>query len=105
IQEAALSGRLAAEAVAAGRRGRRGSPAERYQRTLKAILYGRLRHRHKLMGFLERHPLRFDLLFEQLARAPRLADLLQRERNDFTPAEWLYLYGQAASFSLRVLRA
>ena len=57
------------------------------------------------MTFLERRPVRFDVLFEQLARYPRLAGLLQRERNDFSFSEWLYLYGQAALFSLRALRS
>jgi hypothetical protein len=56
------------------------------------------------MTFLERHPVRFDVLFEQLAGAPKLADLLQRDRNDFTFGEWVYLYAQAAFFSLRALR-
>jgi hypothetical protein len=68
------------------------------------MFYARLRQRHKLMTFLERRPVRFDVLFEQLARYPRLASLLQRERNDFSLAEWFYLYGQAALFSLRALR-
>jgi digeranylgeranylglycerophospholipid reductase len=103
IHEAALSGRLAAQAVGAARRG--GEPAgPQYERSVKAALYGRLHHRHQLMTFLERHPVRFDVLFEQLAGAPKLADLLQRDRNDFTFGEWVYLYAQAAFFSLRALR-
>jgi digeranylgeranylglycerophospholipid reductase len=104
IQEAAMSGRLAAAAVLEAK----GRPvidaALRYERMLKAMFYARLRQRHKLMTFLERRPVRFDVLFEQLARYPRLASLLQRERNDFSLAEWFYLYGQAALFSLRALR-
>jgi hypothetical protein len=56
------------------------------------------------MTFLERRPARFDVLFEQLSRYPRFADLLQRDRNDFSLAEWIYLSGQAALFSLRALR-
>jgi hypothetical protein len=68
------------------------------------MFYGRLRQRHRLMTFLERRPARFDVLFEQLSRYPRFADLLQRDRNDFSLAEWIYLSGQAALFSLRALR-
>ncbi len=105
IHEAAVSGRLAAQAVVDGRRGRAGAPAQMYERRLKAVLYGRLRHRHKLMTFLERRPVRFDVLFDQLSRTPRFANMLQRERNDFSFGEWAYLYGQAALFSLRALRA
>jgi digeranylgeranylglycerophospholipid reductase len=105
IQEAAVSGRLAAAAVTWAK----GRPildaALRYERSLKATFYARLRQRHSMMTFLERRPVRFDLLFEQLARYPRLADLLQRERHDFSFGEWLYLYGQAALFSLRALRS
>ncbi|HMD02975.1 MAG TPA: hypothetical protein VKG44_08420, partial [Candidatus Baltobacteraceae bacterium] len=105
IQEAAMSGRVAAEAVADARRGRTRRPAQQYERVLKAIFYGRLSHRHRLMTFLERRPMRFDVLFEQLARFPRFADLLQRERNDFSLGEWAYLSAQAALFSVRALRA
>jgi flavin-dependent dehydrogenase len=104
IHEAALSGRLAAQAVAGARLGA-GAPGAQYERRLKAAFYGRLHHRHQLMTFLEHHPGRFDLLFEQLAKTPKLAGLLQRERNDFSFGEWVYLYAQAAFFSLRALRA
>lgn len=104
IHEAAMSGRLAAQAVAEFKFGRTAAPAQKYERRLKDMFYGRLRHRHKLMTFLERKPVRFDVLFEQLARTPRFADMLQRDRNDFTLAEWFYLYAQAALFSLRALR-
>lgn len=105
IHEAAMSGRLAAEAVVARKRGQISAPAERYERRLKAMFYSRLRHRHKLMTFLERKPVRFDVLFEQLARTPRFVDMLQRDRHDFSLGEWIYLYSQAALFSLRALRA
>ncbi|GAC1548803.1 MAG: geranylgeranyl diphosphate reductase [Vulcanimicrobiaceae bacterium] len=105
IHEAAMSGRLAAEAVAERRRGSTVRAAQSYERRLKDMFYGRLRHRHKLMTFLERKPVRFDVLFEQLARTPRFADMLQRDRNDFTLGEWMYLYAQAALFSVRALRA
>jgi len=104
IHEAALSGRLAAAAVAERRRGSTPAPGRVYEQRVKSIFYGRLRHRHKLMTFLERKPARFDVLFEQLARAPRFADMLQRDRNDFSLAEWAYLYAQAALFSIRAVR-
>jgi digeranylgeranylglycerophospholipid reductase len=104
IHEAAMSGRFAAEAVAnARRRGTSAAPA--YERNVKGVFFSRLRHRHKLMGFLERRPARFDVLFDQLVRTPKFAELLQHDRNDFTPAQWVYLYAQAALFSLRAARA
>jgi flavin-dependent dehydrogenase len=103
IHEAAMSGRYAAAAVAAARDGR--DPAPAYARSTKGAFYGRLRHRHKLMSFLERRPARFDVLFRQLERTPRFYDLLQRDRNDFTPLQWLYLYAQAARFGAAALRA
>jgi digeranylgeranylglycerophospholipid reductase len=102
IHEAALSGRLAAQAVAGARRGA-AAPGPRYERRLKAALYGRLHHRHQLMTFLERHPVRFDLLFQQFEQAPKLAGLIQRDRDDFSLGEWVYLYAQAAFFTLRAL--
>ncbi len=105
IQEAALSGRVAAQAVADARYGRTASAARQYEEALKSILYGRLRHRHKLMAFLESRPKRFDVLFEQLARAPRLASIIQRDRNEFSLAEWAYLFVQGALFSTRAFGA
>jgi flavin-dependent dehydrogenase len=105
IHEAASTGRFAAAAVADVHHGRAPSAPSRYAAATKKAFYGRLRHRHKLMTFLERRPARFDVLFGQLDRTPRFAQLLQRDRNDFTPAEWLYLYAQAALFSVRALRA
>jgi hypothetical protein len=57
------------------------------------------------MGILERKTARFDLLFRQLEKAPRLAELLQHDRNDFTLPQWAYLYAQAARFGLTALRA
>jgi flavin-dependent dehydrogenase len=104
IHEAATSGRIAAAAVALAKRGRTKAPAQQYERDLKHIFYGRLRHRHKLMTFLERRPVRFDVLFEHLARAPRFASMLQRDRNDYSFGEWAYLYAQAALFSIRAIR-
>ena len=104
IHEAAVSGRLAAEAVAAVRAGRIADAAPRYERALKRAFYGRLRHRHKLMTFLERKPARFDVLFRQLEATPHFYELLQRDRHDFTPLDRLYLYAQAFRFTLAALR-
>lgn len=103
IHEAAASGRFAAAAVAATRGG--GDPAAGYVRATRRAFYGRLHHRHRLMEFLERKPARFDVLFRQLEDTPRFAGLLQRDRNDFSWPEWLYLYAQAARFSLAAMRA
>jgi flavin-dependent dehydrogenase len=105
IHEAATTGRLAADAVARLRSGRGRDPAPAYERATKAAFYGRLKHRHHLMAFLERKPARFDVLFEQLEATPVFADLLQHDRNDFSPLQWTYLYAQAAKFSLRAMRA
>ncbi|MEO6991365.1 MAG: NAD(P)/FAD-dependent oxidoreductase [Candidatus Baltobacteraceae bacterium] len=105
IHEAALSGRFAAAALAAWRMGRVASAAREYQRTTKRAFYGRLHHRHKLMHFLESRPARFDVLFRQLERTPLFAALLQRDRNDFTTREKLFLLGQALRFSSRAVRA
>jgi len=105
IHEAAMSGRLAAAAVVDAKRGRARSAGREYETALKRIFYGRLRHRYKLMTFLERRPVRFDVLFEQLAGSPRFASMLQRDRNDFSLGEWTFLYAQAALFSIRALRA
>jgi digeranylgeranylglycerophospholipid reductase len=103
IHEAAMSGRFAADAVA-GSRHRPVAPAQAYERAVKSFFYGRLRHRHKLMRFLERRPARLDVLFDQLSRAPKFAELLQHDRNDYTLGQWAYLYIQAALFSLRAAR-
>jgi flavin-dependent dehydrogenase len=105
IHEAAVSGRLAAQAVVDAKRKRVRHAAVQYERNLKAAFYGRLRHRHKLMTFLERKPKRFDVLFEQFTGSPKFADMLQRDRNDFSIGEWAYLYAQAALFSMRALGA
>jgi len=105
IHEAATTGRLAAEAAAAFRRGTVRDPARSYERATKSAFYGRLKHRHRLMAFLERKPTRFDILFEQLEATPAFANLLQHDRNDFSSVQWMYLYAQAAKFSLRALRA
>ena len=104
IHEAAMTGRYAASAAASARRAG-GDPAQAYERATQRTFYARLRHRAKLMDVLERKPARFDILFRQLEKAPRLAALLQHDRNDFTLLQWLYLYFQAARFGVSALRA
>jgi len=100
IYEAAMSGRFAAESVARSRR--TGVPAHlRYERAIKQRFYRRLHHRARLMRYLEQRPSRYGLLFEQLAKAPRFADILQREDHERTMADRLYLYGQALRFAAR----
>lgn len=100
IFEAAMSGRFAAEAVARARDGL-GTAHERYERTVKQRFYRRLSHRSRLMRYLEQRPSRYALLFEQLAKAPRFADILQREDHERTMLDRLYLYGQALRFAAR----
>jgi geranylgeranyl reductase len=100
IYEAAMSGRLAADAVAA----ERDNPvraAKRYARGVTGRFARRLAHRVKLMRFLERSPARFAVLFGFLARSPRFADVLQKEDLERTMGERLYLYAQAARFAVR----
>ena len=100
IFEAAMSGRIAAQAVVHARRS--GAPAHvQYERAVKQRFYRRLSHRSRLMRFLERKPSRYALLFEQLAKAPRFADILQREDHERTMLDRLYLYGQALRFAAR----
>ena len=98
IFEAASTGRFAAAAAAQARTSGDAAPA--YERATKRTFFSRLRHRHRLMEFLERRPARFDVLFRQLEATPRFAELLQHDRNDFTPLQWAYLYAQAARFSV-----
>ena len=100
IFEAAMSGRLAAEAVDAERT-RPLRAAARYAGAVGARFASRLVHRVKLMRFLERRPARFAVLFESLARSPRFADVLQKEDCERSFGDRLYLYGQAAHFALR----
>ena len=100
IFEAAMSGRLAAEAVAAERE-HPVRAATRYAGAVAGRFARRLAHRVKLMRFLERRPARFTLLFEALARSPRFADVLQKEDLERTVGDRLYLYGQVARFAAR----
>lgn len=100
IFEAAMSGRLAANAASA----ERADPvraATSYAGAVAGRFARRLAHRVKLMRFLERRPARFTALFGLLARNPRFADVLQKEDFERSPADRLFLYGQAARFALR----
>lgn len=100
IFEAAMSGRFAAESVGQARRGGPDAPW-RYERAVQRRFYRRLRHRTRLMHYLEERPARFGVLFEQLAKAPRFADILQREDHERTMMDRMYLYGQALRFAVR----
>ncbi|HZY99880.1 MAG TPA: NAD(P)/FAD-dependent oxidoreductase [Candidatus Baltobacteraceae bacterium] len=100
IFEAAMSGRIAAESVAA-ERARPAAAAARYARVVAGRFSRRLSHRVKLMRFLERVPMRYGVLFEQLAGTPRFADLLQKEDCERTMGDRIYLYGQALRFAVR----
>jgi geranylgeranyl reductase len=104
IFEAAMSGRLAAEAVVANR-ARPPAAAARYGRLLHARFFSRLEHRVKLMDFLERRPARYGALFEQLARKPRFAEALLRERHERSLGDKIFLWSQALSFALRARNA
>jgi geranylgeranyl reductase len=100
IYEAAMSGRLAADALAA----ERGNPvhaATRYAGSVASRFARRLAHRVKLMRFLERRPARFAVLFDLLARSPRFADVLQKEDLERSLGDRLYLCGQVARFAAR----
>ena len=97
IFEAAMSGRLAAQSVAAERDPLRA--ARRYASAVAGRFARRLSHRVKLMHFLERRPARFAVLFDQLARSPRFADVLQKEDFERSLGDRFYLYGQAARFA------
>src|SRR5579862_1501380 len=103
IFEAAMSGRIAAQSVAGERR----DPvraAARYAGAVAGRFARRLSHRVKLMRFLERRPVRYGVLFEQLANSPRFADVLQREDWQRSVGDRFYLYLQAMRFAIRAAR-
>ncbi len=110
IFEAAMSGRFAADAVAHQRTSPERASA-RYASLVDARFRRRLRHRVELMRYLERRPLRYlerrplrySLLFEQLARTPRLAEVLLKEDRERTMSDRFYLYRQAMRFGLRTI--
>jgi geranylgeranyl diphosphate/geranylgeranyl-bacteriochlorophyllide a reductase len=100
IFEAALSGRLAAEAVANHRHAPHLAAAA-YAQRLRARFVRRLEHRVRLMNYLQERPKRFGLLFTQLAGSPRFADALQKEDHERTPFDRLVLSVNAALFAAR----
>lgn len=100
IFEAAMSGRFAAEAIAAAGH----SPhlaAAAYARRLRARFVRRLEHRVRLMNYLQARPKRFGMLFAQLASSPRFADALQKEDHERTPFDRFVLSVNAALFATR----
>ncbi len=100
IFEAAMSGRLAADAAV--RAIRRGDHAgARYAALIEQRFGRRLAHRVALMRYLERRPRRYTLLFQQLARTPGLGEVLLKENCERTMSERLYLYREALRFGLR----
>jgi len=100
IFEAAMSGRFAADAVVHARRHGEHASA-RYASLVSTRFRRRLLHRVQIMHYLERHPSRFARLFEQLARTPRLAEVLLKEDCERTMSDRFYLYLQALYFGLR----
>ncbi|MBV8727701.1 MAG: NAD(P)/FAD-dependent oxidoreductase [Candidatus Eremiobacteraeota bacterium] len=103
IYEAALSGRLAAEACKRFRDSATRA-ANEYARAVQSKFYRRLKRRVALMHFLERKPRRFGALFEQLASTPYLRSLLEREDDEkLTLAQRGYLLGQALRFATRAI--
>ncbi|HLX26671.1 MAG TPA: NAD(P)/FAD-dependent oxidoreductase [Candidatus Cybelea sp.] len=102
IFEAAMSGRFAADAVVRARTHAEHASA-RYAAAVSARFRRRLLHRVKIMQYLERHPSRFARLFEQLARTPRLAEVLLKEDCERTMGDRLYLYSQAVYFGFRTV--
>lgn len=57
------------------------------------------------MRFLERRPMRYGLLFEQLASSRHFSDALQKEDHERTMGDRWQLYVQALRFALRAARA
>lgn len=100
IFEAALSGRLAAEAV----RAHRGAPMQaalQYAARLRARFQRRLEHRVRLMRYLESRPARYAVLFEQLSTSPRFAQALQKENHERSTLDRLVLTFNALRFGAR----
>ncbi|MBV9720123.1 MAG: NAD(P)/FAD-dependent oxidoreductase [Candidatus Eremiobacteraeota bacterium] len=102
IFEAAMSGRFAANAVMQSRTNAKRA-SERYASLVGGRFRRRLTDRVRIMRYLERRPRRFALLFEQLARTPRLAEVLLKEDCKRTMSDRLYLYQQAMRFGIRTI--
>ncbi len=103
IFEAAMSGRFAADAIASERKSHARRASEQYASLVTRRFSRRLTHRVGIMRYLETRPRRFTLLFEQLARTPRLAAVLLKEDRERTMSDRLYLYQQALRFGLRTV--
>jgi len=100
IFEAAMSGRLAAEAVAAHGADPCAAPA-RYGSALRGRFHARLRRRVQLMHFLEKRPSRFAILFEQLSASPAFAKALLHENHERTVGERFLMGAQALQLFTR----
>jgi len=100
IYEAAMSGRIVAESIAA-HRGEPQRAARRYAAGVRSRFVGRLQHRLRLMHFLEHKPERFGILFDQLATTPRLPEILHGETHRRTLADRAFLYAQMARFLIK----
>lgn len=100
IFEAAMTGRFAADAIARDRAEPERASA-RYASLVNERFRRRLAHRVRLMRYLEEQPRRYSRLFTQLARTPRLAEVLLKEDCERTMADRLYLYQQALRFGIR----
>ncbi len=100
IFEAAMSGRLAAEAL----RDHRSTPEKSsatYRERLNGRFARRLQHRVRLMQFLEERPKRYGMLFDQLASSTRFSNALYREDHERTAFDRLVLYAHALRFGVR----
>jgi hypothetical protein len=53
------------------------------------------------MRYLEKRPSRYSLLFQQLARTPRLAEIMLKEDYERTVSDRLYIYQEALRLGLR----
>ena len=93
IFEAAMSGRVAADAVA-----RRDRVAERYSRAIAQRFKRRLQHRVMLMRYLERRPSRYASLFAQMVSTPRLTEVLLKDDCERSFSERAFLYREALRF-------
>lgn len=100
IYEAAMSGRLIAQALSA-HRSDPARAARRFASGVRSRFVWRLQRRLKLMHFLERKPERFGVLFEQLATTPRLPEILHGETRRRTLKDRAFLYAQMARFLLK----
>lgn len=100
IYEAAMSGRLAADAILR-HRSDTSAAARAYALEVHGRFKRRLEHRVRLMRFLEARPKRYAMLFEQLASSARFSNALYRENHERSPIDHLVLYAHALRFGVR----